>query len=135
VAGLKDAAHAEENPNAASPLLILAACPVDNRPKGATLLWGGLKINIKAHSLAFEIYHSDKIEESFNCSYELNPVYREALEASGLRVSGISEDGGARLVELADHRFYIGTGFLPQLSSGENRPHPLIAAFLEAAAK
>jgi CTP synthase (UTP-ammonia lyase) len=52
-----------------------------------------------------------------------------------MRVSGISEDGGARLVELPDHRFYLGTGFLPQLSSEENRPHPLIGAFLEAAAK
>jgi CTP synthase (UTP-ammonia lyase) len=49
-------------------------------------------------------------------------------------VSGISDDGGARIVELPDHRFFIGTGFVPQLSSSPNNPHPLIAAFLNTAA-
>jgi CTP synthase len=125
----------EEDPNTASPLLILAACPVDSRPQGAPRLWGGLKIVIVPDSLAFHVYHSSKIEETFTCSYELNPVYRGTLEATGIKVSGVSEDGGARIIELSDHRFFVATGFVPQLSSEENRPHPLIVAYLEAAAK
>ena len=66
------------------------------------------------------------------CNYELNPVYREKLETGGLKVSGVSLEGGARIIELPDHRFFIATGFLPEISSEENRPHPLIAAFLKA---
>ena len=99
---------------------MLAACPIDNRPQGAPRLTGGLKINIAPGSLAHRVYHSSRIEESFRCNYELNPVYREKLERTGLKVSGLSEDGGARIIELPDHRFFIATGFVPEISSEEN---------------
>jgi CTP synthase len=112
-------------------LLVLAACPIDSRPQGTPRLTGGLKINITPGSLAHRVYRSSGIEETFMCNYELNPAYREKLERTGLKVSGVSEDGGARIVELPDHRFFIATGFLPEISSEENRPNPLIVAFLE----
>jgi CTP synthase (UTP-ammonia lyase) len=116
-------------------LLILAACAVDSRPQDVPRLWGGLKINVNPDSLAFHIYRASRILETFTCNYELNPIYRGTLEKTGLKVSGISEDGGARIIELPDHRFFVATGFVPQLSSEETRPHPLIVAYLEAAAK
>ena len=97
----------EQEPDTTTPLLILAACPVDSRPQGAPLLWGGLTIKVIPDSLAFRIYGASKIEETFTCSYELNPVYRGTLEKTGLKVSGISEDGGARIIELSDHRFLL----------------------------
>lgn len=86
-------------------------------------------------SLAFSIYKKTDAEESFSCNYELNPVYRERLEASGLKVSGVSNDGGARIIELPGHYFYLATGFVPQYTSGENSPHPLILAYLRAVLK
>jgi CTP synthase (UTP-ammonia lyase) len=52
-----------------------------------------------------------------------------------LKVSGLSADGGARIVELPDHDFFIGTGFVPQLASKPGKPHPMILAFLNAALK
>jgi CTP synthase (UTP-ammonia lyase) len=140
-AGLKDAGHPEDDPDTAVPLLILASCPVDSRPEGAPRLWGKLTIRISPGSLAFGIYQQLKVEEAFNCNYELNPEYREKLEIAGLKVSGVSESGGAsegggaRIIELPAHRFFIATGFLPQISSSEEKPHPIIAAFLEAALK
>ena len=114
-------------------MLVLASCLVDNRPEGASRLWGKLKIKVSPESLAFHIYQQSEIEEAFNCSYELNPVFREKLEVTGMRVSGVSDDGGARIIELPDHRFFIATGFLPQLNSEETRPHPLITAYLKTA--
>ena len=113
---------------------MLASCPVDNRPEGAPRLWGKLKIELKPGSLAFRIYQKAKIEEAFNCSFELNPVFRGQLESSGLRVSGLSEEGAARIIELPGKRFFLATGFLPQHSSEKSRPHPLIVAYLQAAA-
>ncbi|MFC1990412.1 hypothetical protein ACFLVW_07700 [Chloroflexota bacterium] len=71
--------------------------------------------------------------ESFTCDYELNPAFRGKLETAGLKVSGVSEDGGARIIELPDYHFFLATGFVPQLASGEAKPHPLIVAYLEAA--
>ena len=52
-----------------------------------------------------------------------------------MKISGVSEDGGARIIELPDHPFFIATGFVPQFSSEENKPHPMIVAYLEAAIK
>ncbi len=113
--------------------MVLASCPVDSRPPGAPRLWGGLKIRISPESLAFQIYQETYVEEPFNCNYELNPAYRNILEKTGLKVTGVTAEGGSRIVELPDHHFFMATGFVPQLKSQENRPHPLIVAFLEAA--
>jgi CTP synthase (UTP-ammonia lyase) len=38
-----------------------------------------------------------------------------------------------RVVELTDHRFFVATLFVPQLSSRPDAPHPLITALLKAA--
>ena len=132
---MKEAGHTEINPNTSTPLLVLAACPVDNRPAGAPLLSGQVKIKVSQDSLAFRIYQKTKISEPFTCNYELNPEYHGRLEAAGLKISGVSADGGARIIELPDHFFFTGTGFVPQLASEPGHPHPLIAAFLEAAVK
>jgi CTP synthase len=133
VAGIKEAGHTEVDPNTPSPLLVLVSCPVDSRPAGAPRLWGRLKIKVSPGTLAFRIFRKTMISEPFNCNYELNPAYREKLDSSGLKVSGVSEDGGARIIELPGHRFFIATGFVPQLASEENKPHPLIVAYLKAA--
>jgi CTP synthase (UTP-ammonia lyase) len=125
----------EEDPDTALPLLVLASCPVDSRPAGTPRLWGKLKIKVLPGSLAFRILQISEVEEAFNCNYELNPEYRDTLEKTGLRVSGLSETGGARIIELPEKRFYLATGFLPQVSSEKNKPHPLIVAYLEAASK
>jgi len=106
---------------------------VESRPDGTPRLWGGLKIKVKHDSLAFKIYNRIDIEESFSCNYEQNPAYRVTLENKGLKVSGVSEDGGARIIELPGYRFFLATGFVPQYSSQAGKPHPVIVAFLQAA--
>jgi len=132
VALLEDANSMELDPNTTTPLVTPAACPIDTRPPGSPSLTGNLRIRVKKDSLAFEAYQQARVEESFHCTYELNPDYRPALERSGLRVTGTSPDGGARIVEVPPH-FFVGTGFLPQLNSAPGKPHPLIVAFLRSA--
>jgi CTP synthase (UTP-ammonia lyase) len=112
---------------------VLVSCPVDNRPEGKPRLWGKLKIKVSPGTLAFRIYQQPEVKEAFNCNYELNPAFRETLESSGLRVSGVSEDGATRIVELPNQCFFIATGFQPQLTSEVTHPHPMVIAFLEAA--
>jgi len=123
----------EIEPDTTTPLLVIAACPVDNRPADAPRLSGQIKIKVRKDSLAYRIYQKTEVAEPFTCNYELNPDYRGQLEAAGMKVSGVSADGGARIIELPDHDFFIGTGFVPQLTSEPGHPHPLIAAFLKAA--
>ena len=130
--GISDAGHTEMEPDTESPLFILASCPVDNRSDGMPRLWGELEININQDSLVYRIYRKTKVYEPFQCNYELNPDYRQQLETSGIKVSGVTVDGGTRIVEIPGHPFYIGTGFVPQMISTEDNPHPLITAFLRA---
>ena len=99
---------------------------------GGTRLAGKLKLSVSLDSLAYQIYRKKNIAESFQCNYELNPEYRESLESYGLKVSGINDNGRARIIELPDKRFFIATGFLPQLNSKPDKPHPLFIAFLRA---
>ena len=68
--------------------------------------------------------------------YEVNNAYRSRLEEAGLVFGGTSPDGTlVEFVELpADvHPFFVGTQAHPELKSRPTRPHPLFAAFVEAA--
>jgi CTP synthase (UTP-ammonia lyase) len=90
-------------------------------------------IAIAPGSMASRLHGTLHVQESFNCSYELNPQFETALESRGLRIAGRGEGGEARIVELPRNRFYIATLFQPQLSSKPGAPHPIIAAFVRAA--
>ena len=39
------------------------------------------------------------------------------------------------MIEITDHPFYIGTQAHPEFKSRPNRPHPLFAGFVKAAAE
>ena len=132
VAGQQDLGHPEYDPDISSPLFVLATCPVETRPEGAPRLWGNLKIKILPDTLSHRIYGQFEIEEPHSCNFELNPDYKEILEKSGAKICGVSANGTASIVEFPDHSFYVTTGFLPQLTSEEHNPHPLIVAYLEA---
>jgi CTP synthase (UTP-ammonia lyase) len=62
----------------------------------------------------------------------MNPDYVKPLATAGLTVSGVGDDGEMRIVELADHPFYVATLFLPQKRSAPGQPHPILAGFAVA---
>jgi CTP synthase len=132
---MTNAGHAETDPDTDVPLLVIASCPIDNPLSGGTRLQGKLKISLTPNTMAYKIYGKPDILESFNCNYELNPDYREKLESFGLVVSGLSDNGRARIIELTDKRFFIATGFLPQLNSKPEKPHPFFVSYLRAASE
>ena len=66
--------------------------------------------------------------------YEVNVAYREAFEAAGLKMTGVSPDGLLpEIVEREDHPWFIGVQFHPELKSRPFDPHPLYASFIAAA--
>ena len=119
------------DPNTPVPLIVPVSCPIANRPEGAPKLTGTLKIKVSPDSLAFLIYQKSEIEEDFHCNFELNQAFQEKLEEAGASITGLGENGEARIIELTNHRFFLGTGYMPQLTSIEGRPHSLILAYLE----
>ena len=111
------------------------ACAVPNRAEGAPSLSGRLRVRLTPGSRIATIMQRAELQEQFFCSYELTPDFQAEIDSAGLRVTGVAENGEARIVELLDHRFFLATAFLPQLSSTAEQPHPLIIAFLNAAAE
>jgi CTP synthase (UTP-ammonia lyase) len=136
VAGMTNTGHTELTPQTDMPLLIKIACTIDKRKGRETpRMQGNFEINLVPETEAFKIYGKTKISESYSCSYELNPDYEGRLIEAGLTISGRDDAGKARIFEVHNKRFFIATGFLPHLNSTPENPHPLIAAFLEAAAE
>ncbi|MFC2044998.1 hypothetical protein ACFLT8_07435, partial [Chloroflexota bacterium] len=119
--------------NVSIPLIVPVSCPVADRPEGASKLEGILKNKAMPDSMAFLIYQQSLVEESFHCNFELNRAFQGMLEAAGVRMTGLGENGEVRIIELSAHHFFLATGYLPRRTSVEGRPHPLVTAYLEGA--
>lgn len=79
---------------------------------------------------ARSIYPSEQCEEDSNCGFAVNAKYHESLEKSGFIISGIDENGEAKIFELTTNDFFVVTKYLPQMRSQANLPHPLVEAFV-----
>ncbi len=123
VLGITDAQHEESEPNAPRLIISRLACSLMGRM---------MTIKLKAGSLAARSYGRTTIQEQYHCNFGVNPDYIKTLRSSSLRIVGSDDEGEVRVVELAEHPFFIGTLFLPQLSSTTSQPHPLVSAFVRA---
>ena len=131
--GLRDAAHAEENPTAAMLLLTPVACPLPNRGEGAPKLSGHDRVLVHEGTRLRAILGVDSIDQEYFCNYEPNPAYRELFERGDFRVCAETVRGEVRAAERSEHPFFIGVLFQPQRSSRADAPHKLIEAFVLAA--
>ncbi|KMW60740.1 CTP synthase [Candidatus Rhodobacter oscarellae] len=102
--------------------------------KGGTMRLGAYNAALSEGSRVAEIYGNLAIDERHRHRYEVDIKYREALEEQGLKFSGMSPDGKLpEIVEWADHPWFIGVQFHPELKSKPFDPHPLFADFVRAA--
>ncbi len=101
---------------------------------GGTMRLGSYDCELISPSLAGSIYGTGIIQERHRHRYEVNINYRDRLEEAGLVFSGLSPDGLLpEIVELPSHPWYLGVQFHPELKSKPFAPHPVFAAFVEAA--
>jgi CTP synthase (UTP-ammonia lyase) len=126
VLGFEDAAHAEYDPYASRLFITPLSCSLVGR---------AMSVNLDPSSRVAEIYRQTEVTEQYYCNFGLNPEYQDLLHDRGLRIVGRDALGEARVLELPKHPFFVATLFVPQVSSRRNRPHPLIAAYFQTAAK
>ncbi|AMC13331.1 CTP synthase [Liberibacter crescens] len=101
---------------------------------GATMRLGAYSALLKEGSLVSKIYNSTMITERHRHRYEVNINYKKILENSGLIFSGISTDNILlEVIEYADHPWFIGVQYHPELKSRPLDPHPLFKSFIAAA--
>ncbi len=107
-----------------------------NKEKGGTLRLGAYPCKLIKETKTYELYKKPLIQERHRHRYEVNNDFREKLEKSDWKATGIYEE--ANLVEIAEmknHPFMIGSQFHPEFLSRPSRPHPLFEGFIKAATK
>jgi CTP synthase len=101
---------------------------------GGTMRCGAYEAVLAPGSKVAEIYGSPVIHERHRHRYEVNIQYRDAIEDTGLKFTGLSPDGVLpELCERDDHPWFVGVQFHPELKSRPFDPHPLFRSFIGAA--
>ena len=101
---------------------------------GGTMRLGAYEAVLTPGSKIAEIYDAPTISERHRHRYEVNIGYQQALTDAGLAITGLSPDGVLpEIVERADHPWFIGVQYHPELKSRPFAPHPLFASFIAAA--
>lgn len=101
---------------------------------GGTMRLGAYEAMLKSGTRIADIYGSTNIFERHRHRYEVNIDYKDRLEDCGLVFSGMSPDGVLpETIEYADHPWFIGVQYHPELKSRPFEPHPLFASFIQAA--
>jgi CTP synthase len=102
---------------------------------GGTMRLGAFAALLAPDSLVSNVYGGAlEVHERHRHRYEVNIHYRDELEATGLRFSGLSPDGVLpEIIEYPNHPWFIGVQYHPELKSKPFAPHPLFKGFIAAA--
>ncbi len=130
---LEGAASTEVNANTPHPVIDLMPEQKKITKKGGTMRLGAYPCEVKKKTKAFEAYKMVSISERHRHRWEFNNAYLDAFEKAGMSPSGINTESGlVEIMEIKDHKYFVGVQFHPELKSTVERPHPLFVAFVKA---
>jgi CTP synthase len=121
-------------PDCESPVIALMPSQRDVVDLGGTMRLGAYAARLRPGSRAAQAYGTTEISERHRHRWEVSNAFRDVLAEFGLRLSGVSPDGGlVEVIELPEHPWFLGCQFHPELKSRPTRPHPLFVGFVGAA--
>ena len=133
VCGWEEANSSEFDPGTPYPVIDIMEDQKRISDKGGTMRLGAYQCELTPGSRAHEIYGQDETTERHRHRYEVNNVLRYKLLEHGMEFTGMNPDRDlVEIVELPEHRFYLGVQFHPEYRSTIGSPHPLFRAFVEA---
>jgi len=107
---------------------------IEQKKMGGTMRLGAYPCVLDKDSVSFRAYGKKEISERHRHRYEFNNEYRKLLEEKGLRLAGTSPDNKlVEIIEVPNHKFFVGTQFHPEFKSRPLKPHPLFREFIKAA--
>jgi CTP synthase len=98
-----------------------------------TMRLGGFRCLIDKNSKSYKAYGKSEIVERHRHRYEFNNKYLEDFKRKGMIPVGINpETNLVEIIELIDHKWFVGVQFHPEYSSTVVNPHPLFVQFIRA---
>lgn len=136
VLGLADANSTECEPETKNPVIDIMEEQKSVTEKGGTMRLGAYPCKLSKGSNTFKAYGKENISERHRHRFEFNNNYKEAIEAKGMKATGVNpETGLVEVVEIPSHRWFVGVQYHPEYKSTVINPHPLFVAFVKAAIK
>ena len=134
VLGYHDANSREMDENTPHNVIVIMEEQKMVTQKGGTMRLGAYPCDVSEGSHACEAYGMQRsVMERHRHRYEFNNAYREEFERKGMQCVGINPKSNlVEIVEIPEHRWYIGTQFHPEYSSTVLHPHPLFMSFIKA---
>jgi CTP synthase len=133
VLNLEGAHSTEINHKAKYPVIDLMEEQKSIIDKGGTMRLGGYRCIIENKSKTFEAYQKTEITERHRHRYEFNNKFYDDFKNSGMLPVGINPESGlVEIIEIPDHKWFIGVQFHPEYSSTVINPHPLFVSFIKA---
>lgn len=134
VLGMKDADSTEMQQYTENPVIDMMEEQKGIKMKGGTMRLGSYPCEIKENTLARSIYGTATINERHRHRWEFNNEYLPRFEEAGMIASGFNPQTGlVEIIELANHPFFVGVQYHPELKSTVENPHPLFVHFVNAA--
>ena len=100
--------------------------------KGGTMRLGAYKAILKQGSKVSKIYNATEISERHRHRYEVDLSHTKDFDKKGFHFSGMSPDKVLpEVLESANHKWFIGVQFHPELKSRPLEPHPLFSSFIK----
>ncbi|MFV0521535.1 MAG: CTP synthase [Mangrovibacterium sp.] len=134
VLGYANADSTEMNEKTPYPVIDIMDEQKNITEKGGTMRLGSYVCNVQKGSKLYDAYGKNQIKERHRHRYEFNSQYLEAYEKAGMKAVGVNPDTNlVEVIEIPEHKWYVGTQYHPEYSSTVLNPHPLFVAFVKAA--
>jgi len=134
VLGYKDAHSTEFNSKSSYPVIDIMANQKKISGLGGTMRLGSYPCDIKSGTTAEKTYGHKKIEERHRHRFEFNNAYLERFENAGMKATGVNtKDDLIEIVEVKEHKWFMGVQFHPEYKSTVANPHPVFMGFVNAA--
>ena len=133
VLGLKTAHSTEINSKTKYPVIDLMQDQKVLLNKGGTMRLGSYKCKLTKKSKVYNAYKEDQIEERHRHRYEFNNDFLAQFKKSEMRFVGINPQSDLiEILELKNHKWFVGVQFHPEYKSTVINPHPLFKSFVKS---
>jgi CTP synthase len=132
---LEGADSSEMNPKTPHPVIDLMEEQKGITDFGGTMRLGAYECRIiEKDSNVCKAYNKLTIHERHRHRYEFNDAYREKYISAGMIPVGINPDTDlVEIVEIPNHKWFVGVQFHPEYRSTVLNPHPIFVDFIKNA--